>query len=186
MLISFSGAQSTGKSTLLKILKDNNSDIFIVDEVTRKIKRKFNMPINEDGGDLTQYMIMNDHIENVYRKTYAEHTILDRCAVDGIVYTDWLARQNKVSKVIYDAALRVYTHLIDKYDVIFYTNPHDVPLVDDGERSADINFRNDIIELFEGYLNGFDNIVTLSGTVEERLKIVKETLDERGLDIKIK
>ena len=129
---------------------------------------------------------MYDVFVIVFRKTYAEHTILDRCAVDGIVYTDWLARQNKVSKVIYDAALRVYTHLIDKYDVIFYTNPHDVPLVDDGERSADINFRNDIIELFEGYLNGFDNIVTLSGTVEERLKIVKETLDERGLDIKIK
>ena len=47
-------------------------------------------------------------------------------------------------------------------------------------------FRNDIIELFEEYLNGFDNVVTLSGTVEERLKIVKETLEERGLDIKIK
>ena len=43
----------------------------------------------------------------------------------------------------------------------------------------------DIIELFEEYLNGFDNVVTLSGTVEERLKIVKETLEERGLDIKI-
>lgn len=185
MLISFSGAQSTGKSTLLNILKDNNSDIFIVDEVTRKIKRKFNMPINEDGGDLTQYMIMNDHIENVYRKTYAEHTILDRCAVDGIVYTDWLVRQDKVSKVIYDAALKVYSHLVSEYDVVFYTNPHDVPLVDDGERSADINFRNDIIELFEGYLPDLNNVVTLSGTVEERLKIVKEALEERGLDIKI-
>jgi len=69
--------------------------------------------------------------------------------------------------------------------VVFYTNPHDVPLVDDGERSADINFRNDIIELFENYLPDLNNVVTLSGTVEERLKIVKETLEERGLDIKI-
>lgn len=185
MLISFSGAQSTGKSTLLNILKDNNPDIFIVDEVTRKIKRKFNMPINEDGGDLTQYMIMNDHIENVYRKTYAEHTILDRCAVDGIVYTDWLARQGKVSKTIYDAALKVYSHLVHTYDVVFYTNPSDVPLIDDGERSADINFRNDIIEIFKGYLPDLDNVVVLTGTVEERLKIVKETLEKRGLDIKI-
>ena len=90
-----------------------------------------------------------------------------------------------MSGVIYDAALKVYDHLVDKYDVVFYTNPHDVPLVDDGERSADINFRNDIIELFENYLPDLNNVVTLSGTVEERLKIVKETLEERGLDIKI-
>ena len=27
--------------------------------------------------------------------------------------------------------------LIDRYDVIFYTDPADVPLVDDGERSID-------------------------------------------------
>lgn len=185
MLISFSGAQSTGKSTLLNILKDYNPDIFIVDEVTRKIKRKFNMPINEDGGDLTQYMIMNDHIANVYRKTYAEHSILDRCALDGIVYTRWLYDNSKVNVTMYNAAKHIFTCLINSYDVIFYTDTADVPLEDDGERSANVKFREDIVTLFDEYKEKLNNIVILSGTVEQRLKTVKETLADKGLDIKI-
>ena len=39
MIVSFTGAQSTGKTTLLNILKEKNKDIKFVDEVTRRIKR---------------------------------------------------------------------------------------------------------------------------------------------------
>jgi nicotinamide riboside kinase len=183
MIVSFTGAQSTGKTTLLNHLVDKNPDVTFVEEVTRRVKREFNLPINEAGGNVTQYMIMADHIANVYRKTESDLTVLDRCAVDGVVYTRWLQLQGMVNAEVYSAACMMYDAIIDQYDVIFYTDPADVKLVDDGERSINEGFRNDIIKLFNDRLEGLDNVVVLSGTVEERLEIVNKTVEGLGKDI---
>lgn len=185
MIVSFTGAQSTGKTTLLKRLKDSNPNVSFVDEVTRRIKRDFDLPINEDGGDLTQYMIMADHIGNLYRKNQSELTILDRCALDGVVYTGWLQQQAMVSPSTYTNACLIYSQIIDKYDVIFYTDPTDVKLVDDGERSIDEGFRNDIISLFNDRIKQLDNVVVLQGSVNDRLNKIKKTFEKYNLDINI-
>lgn len=190
MIVSFTGAQSTGKTTLLNLIKDLNPYIDSIDEVTRRIKREFNLPINESGGDITQSMIMADHIANVYRKQ-DDNLILDRCALDGVVYTHWLYNKGKVSKEVLMWARKIYNELISSYDVIFYTSPNDVPLIDDGERSIDIDFRAEILELFDNYIydliieNNGDNIFTVTGTVEERMIFIKKILDKKGIDIKI-
>ena len=192
MIVSFSGAQSTGKTTLLnKIRGLNPFDINYVDEVTRRIKRDFNLPINESGGDLTQTMIMSDHIANVYQKYNLTDVILDRCALDGFVYTQWLYNKGKVSKEVLQWAKKIYNTLIGEYDVIFVTSPADVPLVDDGERSVDKKFREEIIDIFDMYIDGMkiysegENVFVVEGTVEERLKYIKKVLEDKGLDIKI-
>ena len=192
MIVSFSGAQSTGKTTLLnKIRSLNPFDIDYVDEVTRRIKRDFNLPINEGGGDLTQTMIMSDHIANVYRKYALTDVILDRCALDGIVYTQWLYNKGKVSKEVLQWAKKIYNTLIGEYDVIFVTSPADVPLVDDGERSVDKKFREEIIDIFDMYIDDMkiysegENVFAVEGTVEERIKYIKKVLEDKGLDIKI-
>ena len=69
----------------------------------------------------------------------------------------------------------------------WYTSPDDVKLVDDGERSANVKFRNDIINTFTIFLDrGYDGkVVVLKGSVEERLKTIKSTLAEYNIDIKI-
>ena len=192
MIVSFSGAQSTGKTTLLnKIRGLNPFDINYVDELTRRIKRDFNLPINESGGDLTQTMIMSDHIANVYQKYNLTDVILDRCALDGIVYTQWLYNKGKVSKEVLQWAKKIYHTLIGKYDIIFVTSPDDVPLVDDGERSVDIEFREEIIDIFDMYIDDMkiysegENVFAVKGTVEERIKYIKKVLEDKGLDIKI-
>ena len=185
MLISFSGAQSTGKTTLLNHLMElNEGTIEFIPEVTRLVKREYDLPINEDGNDITQFMIVAEHVKNVYKKRKGA-AILDRCMLDGIVYTHWLTDNGKVSLSGYDLASKFFNELRDKYDVIFYTNPDDVKLEDDGERSADVGFRNDIIELFEKYMSKLNNVVRLSGTVEERLKTIKQTLAKHNLEVNI-
>ena len=65
MIVSFTGAQSTGKTTLLNELKkwkELEGYVFI-DEITRNVS-KLGMNINEKGDDATQTAIMNAHIEN--------------------------------------------------------------------------------------------------------------------------
>ena len=194
MIFSFTGAQSTGKTTLLNHLHKCNGDFpfEFVPEVTRLVMRDYQMPINENGGDLTQMLIMTEHVRNVYRNKADHlirgvHQIFDRCALDGIVYSLWLRDNNKISKRCYDACDLIYEELKDKYDIIFYTSPDDVKLVNDGERSVDVKFRNDIINTFNIFLDrGYDGkVVVLKGSVEERLKTIKSTLAKRDIDIKI-
>ena len=194
MIFSFTGAQSTGKTTLLNHLHKCNGDFpfEFVPEVTRLVMRDYQMPINENGGDLTQMLIMTEHVRNVYRNKADHlirgvHQIFDRCALDGIVYSLWLLDNNKISKRCYDACDLIYEELKDKYDIIFYTSPDDVKLVNDGERSVDVKFRNDIINTFNIFLDrGYDGkVVVLKGSVEERLKTIKSTLAKRDIDIKI-
>lgn len=185
MIVSFTGAQSSGKTTLLNILKSKNKGINFIDEVTRRINREYNLPINECGSSLTQLMIMADHVANVYRKYDNDLVILDRCVVDGLVYSQWLYANRKISSAMYDLAIEIYHSIKKEYDVIFYTDPKDVELEDDGERSANKEFRDNIINGFEIRIKDQDNVVVLSGSVEERLETIKKTFEKYNLDINI-
>ena len=197
MIFSFTGAQCTGKTTLLKHLYKENGDypFVFIPEVTRLIRREYNMPINESGDDLTQMLIMTEHVRNIFRDradhiVRGVHQILDRCALDGIVYSHYLLDKGKINRATYDACDLIYKKLINKYDVIFYTSHEDVELVDDGERSVDKIFREDIIGLFDMYMQyniieKGPRVVHLEGTVKERLKTIKSTLDKLNIAIKI-
>jgi len=192
MLISFSGAQSTGKTTLLKHLEEcNDGDDLpfkFVPEVTRLVKREYDLPINEDGTDITQLLIMGEHLRNAYRAGSQVDCsyILDRCSLDGIVYTHWLCDQHKVGMNVYSFAEYIFSSTIKKYDVIFYTSPDDVKLEADGERSDNVKFRDEIIELFTQYIKTRNiDVVILTGTVKERLQTIKATLAKKGLEINI-
>ena len=193
MIFSFTGAQCTGKTTLLKHLYKENGDypFVFIPEVTRLVKREYNMPINESGGDLTQLLIMTEHIRNIFKNRADQlvrglHLIFDRCALDGIVYSHYLLNEGKISRSTFDACELIWKKLKDRYDVIFYTSPDDVKLVDDGERSVDVKFREDIINLFNMYMESYKGeIVTLRGSVKERLKSIKETLESHNIGIKI-
>ena len=38
-----------------------------IPEVTRLVKREYEVPINEDGDDMTQMLIMTEHIRNIFK-----------------------------------------------------------------------------------------------------------------------
>lgn len=180
-IISFSGAQSSGKTTLLNICQRQSCEVLspfngfeFVPEVTRLIKNKYNLPINESGTDITQLCIINQHIDN-YLTYQDKNVIMDRCILDGLVYTEYLVENNQVDSRVLDFARYIYDMLISKIDVIFYTDPA-IPLIDDGERSIDVDFRNSIIDKFNFYIKSLNNVIKLSGSVEDRLDKIKRTL----------
>jgi nicotinamide riboside kinase len=179
MLISFSGAQSTGKSTLLKVWQEAMPEWDYIPEVTRLVKREYDLPINEDGNDLTQTMIMGEHLRNAFAKR-EKHVILDRCSLDGLVYTHWLCENKKVSMSAYSHARYVFDNTIEKYDLIIYTSPEDVPVVDDGERSINIKFREEIIALFEQYLSNIplQKLLRVNGSVKQRTEQINLALNQ--------
>lgn len=181
MIISFTGAQSTGKSTLLNAVQSDTrfKNFNFVPEITRSLKRDYNLNINEDGDEFTQLMVINSHLQN-YLKFKDKDVVLDRCILDGLIYTTY---QHLMKRVQYDTfaySEHLFNMLIGKVDIIFYTEP-DIPLVDDGERSFNEVFRETIVNLFEEAIKHYKiNVVRLKGTVEERLEIIYNTVDNYG------
>jgi nicotinamide riboside kinase len=176
MKIAFTGAQSTGKTTLLQAVKSNEEFRYkyeFIDEITRRMVKK-GLKINEAGGNTTQLLIMNEHIKNLLY----QNVIMDRCVLDGVVYTDWLHWEGKVEKWVWEYAKNVFDHYVNRYDVIFYLKP-EFDIVDDGVRSVDISFRDEIVQRFERYIKHVKvPIITLSGTVEQRLEQFYNTLEQ--------
>ena len=180
MKISFTGTGCSGKSTLLNKCREYYGDKFkYVTEVTRPIARK-GLPINEDGNDDTQTAIIDAHIEN----NKLDNVIMDRCIVDGYIYTTWLFDQEKVTSNIYEYAWNTLDDILNDLDIIFYCCP--LEMKDDGERSINESFQNDIAnmmtlllyqepwnqEFFKGML------VTLEGDLDKRFNDIKIAIEE--------
>lgn len=181
-LISFSGAQCTGKTTLLEKCKLEYDGVYsFVPEVTRLVKREFGVAINDAGSGLTQCLILNKHLENYFNYIQNDKTcVMDRCIWDGWVYTNYLVNSNKIDSAYRDMSALLFTELISKIDTIFYTDPGDIELQDDGVRSTSVEFRNKIIEMFEqsySFISNFTNVIRLKGTVEERYSVIQNTLN---------
>lgn len=178
MKIAFTGAQSTGKTTLLEAIKQNEKFRYkyeFIDEITRRMIKK-GLKINEAGSDTTQLLIMNEHVKN----TLYTDAIMDRCALDGVVYTNWLYKKGNVSEWVYQYAENVFKKYISRYDYIFYLTP-EFHIVDDGVRSIDTAFRDEIVDLFEYYVNTFSvPVIKLTGSVEERLEKFYNIINNHG------
>lgn len=182
MLVGFTGAQCTGKTTLLKRCKDELMDWSFVDEVTRKVQR-MGHAINEQGDDLTQLFILNEHLINHTRDTSDNSLMLDRCILDGYIYTKWLGHSGHVSGWLTEYACNLLALLADRLDVIFYTQPEDVPLVNDNVRSVNAKFRQDIVEMYEDLFacdyHWMDRVVRLTGSVDDRMETILNKIDEK-------
>jgi nicotinamide riboside kinase len=181
MIITFTGAQSSGKSTLLNKMKEDDlfKDWFFEPEITRSLKEKYNININESGDNFTQMVTINSHVDN-YLRNKDRNGVFDRCALDSLVYTTYQCYNKKVSGELGYYAEFVCRELISKYDIIFYPD-HNIPVVDDGVRSVDVKFRNTIIGLFDFYIEEYNptNIVKLTGSVDERYDIIKKEIEKK-------
>jgi len=172
--IGITGAQSVGKTTLLNALRSEPKfkNYMICDEVTREI-REMGFDINEAGSDVTQLLIMQKHIVNIFMN---ENMLTDRTSLDGLVYTTYLSLKHNVSQDTVKKARRIYDKTIDEYDHVFYIRP-EFNIVEDGIRSTDLQFRDDIVEIFEGLLSEINRPVhVLTGSVRERVEQVMKVV----------
>jgi nicotinamide riboside kinase len=178
--ISFSGPSCSGKTTLVSAIDWSNyfKKFYLVESHTRALKAK-GMKINDKGSDETQIKIMDIHHINYEKyniKSNGKKFITDRCVLDGIVYSEWLANTGRIHKNVYEYAVKIFMDIKDKIDILFYCEP--VEYVDDADRKLSKKDHNMICGLFESYLGIFDlnQVVRLKGSVEERLKIVDNKL----------
>lgn len=164
MKIVFTGAQGTGKTTILNEYRDKGFEI--VTEVVRNLSKK-GVKINKDGDEKGQTKIFNE-----YKKIFTEkdHFISDRGLIDVVAYTVYLARHGKVSEEFADKQLKQLSKFLATNPDIFYCYfPIEFDVVDDGVRDMDEEFRKEISDIILSLLGAFGmGFVPITGTVEER------------------
>jgi nicotinamide riboside kinase len=170
--IGFTGAHGTGKTTLvketLKLLPDHKQ-YFNVQRFLNKNLRSFN--VSSKANDITQITITSHYSVELLRN---DNLVSDRTLIDTFAYAD-LAKE--VTKA--DEIRKTFEEVLNRYSVIFYV-PIEFPVIDDNFRELDEDFRKKVDEKIQMYLNLYQEntkIVTLTGTVYERMKIVEKTIN---------
>ncbi len=177
MRIGITGAQSVGKTTLLNALRSEKlfKDYVICDEVTRRVK-SYGLPINEEGNDNTQRLIMNEHIVNVFMHG---NMLTDRTALDGLVYSAYLYNKDQININTFKYVREVFNKVWNSYDYVFYIEP-EFEIVNDGVRSINKQFRDEIAELFE-YTIEKEKLTMhrVKGSVRDRVNTIIDFLEGR-------
>jgi len=186
--IVFTGSHSTGKSSLVKELikvlpyidRFENLSIYHIVEVSRKLNRDLNIPINKEGTSNSQRLI-----EEVYKKEEESHSseikVADRSIIDRFAYT--ITSKAADDKELVQWYKDNIKKICSRYDYIFYI-PILIPLSLDGVRSADEAYRKEIDHIIVETIKEFNiPIYTIPfPEIDERLNYIIEVLN-RGANV---
>ena len=161
--VGFIGAQGSGKTTsaylLAAGLKKDGYDVYVLSEVARSCP----LPLNEDATRESQLWILG---KQMTREQSAKGQILiaDRTVLDVFCYG---VRKNKEFFETLTPFIKKY---MTTYDVVFFLEPSDEYLIDDGVRSTDRKFRNEIDALITKYIRELDINVIKTNDRHEYMK----------------
>ena len=174
MKIGLCGTMSVGKTTLVNALKELPE---FKDYITRTERSKELMaqgiPLNTDSTLKGQCVFLAERSSELM----VENIITDRTVIDVMAFANCSTSMDIYDKEDFET---LAAHLVREYDYIFYVSPVGVEIEDNGIRETDANYR-DLIDftintLINKYNHRIKNLHTLSGSTEERIKLLKQAV----------
>ena len=105
--------------------------------------------------------------------------LTDRTALDGLVYSTYMYKNNKISLNTLKYVKDVFYKVWQSYNCVFYIEP-EFEIVDDGVRSNNKQFRDEIAELFETVIEKEKlNLHRVKGSVRDRVNTIIDFLEGR-------
>lgn len=176
MRIFFTGAQGTGKTTLMSSIPDTYNKI---QNITRSTIVNNGLAYNKDGNDESQKAIFSAYLEE-FNKHEKEFCISERSLIDVLAYTLFQGSIGKCS----GETIRYQENVIKEYvqnhctDLYIYF-PIEFDVVDDGTRSTDEKYRKAIDYYIKDELKRLDvDYTTITGTQEERKQQFEQILKD--------
>lgn len=179
MLITFTGAQSTGKSTLVKELKKNpflTQQFTFIDSFTRKLQQQHGATVDK-GNDEMQKAMIEAHVSCAK----LDNAILDRCLLDCTAYSYYFAERGDISQSIADESFQAMLKYRNNYDIVFYLRP-EFGVISDGVRPESLEYQQAMSRIFDRLILHMPNVITLSGNVENRLNTIYKALRSKGIE----
>ena len=174
MKIGFCGTMSVGKTTLVNALKELPEFAGYEFRTERsKYLRDLGIPLNTDSTLKGQIIFFAERSSELF----AENLITDRTVIDVMAFTR-LAKS--IPYFMADALNDAVSHLIREYDYIFYVSPEGVELEDNGVRTIDAKYRNEVDKEIQNLIlrhrPKLRSYAILSGTTEERIEKIKQVM----------
>lgn len=174
MKIGFCGTVSVGKTTLVKALAELPE---FKDYETRtersKYLRDLGIPLNTDSTLKGQTIFLAERCSELLQ----DNIITDRTIIDVMAFTSQAKSINYKDK--YDF-IQLAANLITEYDHIFYVDPVGVEIEDNGVRTIDAEYRDEINYMINFFITKYGycikNLTRIQGSNEERIEMVKNVL----------
>jgi GTPase SAR1 family protein len=174
MKIGFCGTMSVGKTTLVNALKELPEFAGYEFRTERsKYLRDLGIPLNTDSTLKGQIIFFAERSSELF----LDDIITDRTIIDVMAFTR-LAKS--IPYFMADALNDAVSHLIREYDHIFYVSPKGVELEDNGVRTINVKYRNEVDKEIQSLIlrhrPKLRNYTVLSGTTEERIEKIKQVI----------
>jgi len=165
---------SVGKTTLVNALKDIPE---FKDYITRTERSKelmaMGIPLNTDSTVKGQSVFLAERASELMQ----DKIITDRTIIDVMAFA-------QCSESMYyfeaDDFCQFASYMLEEYDYIFYVSPEGVEIEDNGVRETDADYRKKIDQKIQLLLNKYrhriKNLVEISGSTEDRIKLIKEAI----------
>lgn len=175
MKIGLVGTMSVGKTTLINELAKlpQFKDYKIATERSKYL-RDLGIPLNTDSTIKGQMIFGAERASELM----FDNLLTDRTIIDVMAFTNLASTINSSEKKDFRT---LYSRLISEYDYIFYISPEGIDIEDNGTRTIDPIYRNEIDWAITGLImkNKFQmkNYHVISGSTEERIKQIMEVIN---------
>ena len=175
MKIGLCGTMSVGKTTLVNALKKESEFKNYTFRTERsKYLNSMGIPLNTESTLKGQLVFASERAAELMQ----ENIITDRTIIDVMAFCELSKSMSKAEKNHINGVL---WHLIKEYDIIFHIDDLSVPMEDNGVRETDKNYRLAIHQKISSILGMYrympGKVITISGTTEERINKIKESVD---------
>jgi len=200
MRISFVGTQNVGKSTLIQEFINKYPMFSIPEKSYRDVIKEQNLDINENGTLESQKIIRDVLVDMALDNAGKSHIVHDRTVLDNLAYTLWLAEYDKlrgtddeISEFIATSILLVKESM-KFYDIIFWIPiNHNIPVVAKENRSLNLEYRQEIDNIFDGFYEHYKTnsgllfdkenqpcVIKLEGELQQRMDTIALYIAEDG------
>jgi len=200
MRIAVVGAQCVGKTTLVDTFKSYWPMYKSPEKTYRDLVKEQNLTLNESGTMSSQVIIRDALADLAMSNAGKTETIHDRCILDNLVYTFWLAERNKflekeseIDDFIAQSIL-ITKECLKFYDIILWLpiNPN-IPIEESENRSSNESFREEINNIFYGVHETYKKnagvifdkedqpaFIVLEGDLDQKISYMKEYIGSDG------
>lgn len=181
IIISVSGPQNSGKTTLVNKLKE--SGLFYVEPKSyRDLIKEKGLSINQNGTFENQMLIMKfmvDQLDELYKSNY-EVVILDRSILDCYVYSKYLFYNKKLTFDEFKQLSELYCNNVRKlYGIIHLSYNNKIKLVDDQLRDIDLEYILIINEIFRECIASYSDMGGDYDDYYRVMNLLSDNIDEK-------